>query len=251
MNPIGIYFAFWEREWQGDYLAYVRKVKRLGFDILELGAGALPDMTAAERRAVADAAREEGVRLTYCIGLPPQYDVSSPDESVRLAGVRYVSTLLDCIGEMGGGTLGGIVYACWPAAEMSIDRKAVMREKALLSVRELAKRAEDRGVTYCLEIVNRFEQCLLNTAEEGRAFVDEVGHPAVKLLLDSFHMNIEEDHIGAAIRASKGYLGHFHMGECNRKVPGRGHMPWDEMMRALADIGYDGGIVMELSLIHI
>ena len=95
MNPIGIYFAFWEREWQGDYLAYVRKVKRLGFDILELGAGALPDMTAAERRAVADAAREEGVRLTYCIGLPPQYDVSSPDESVRLAGVRYVSTLLD------------------------------------------------------------------------------------------------------------------------------------------------------------
>ena len=158
MNPIGIYFAFWEREWQGDYLAYVRKVKRLGFDILELGAGALPDMTAAERRAVADAAREEGVRLTYCIGLPPQYDVSSPDESVRLAGVRYVSTLLDCIGEMGGGTLGGIVYACWPAAEMSIDRKAVMREKALLSVRELAKRAEDRGVTYCLEIVNRFEQ---------------------------------------------------------------------------------------------
>lgn len=49
MNPIGIYFAFWEREWQGDYLAYVRKVKRLGFDILELGAGALPDMTAAER----------------------------------------------------------------------------------------------------------------------------------------------------------------------------------------------------------
>ena len=141
--------------------------------------------------------------------------------------------------------MGGIVYACWPAAEMSIDRKAVMREKALLSVRELAKRAEDRGVTYCLEIVNRFEQCLLNTAEEGRAFVDEVGHPAVKLLLDSFHMNIEEDHIGAAIRASKGYLGHFHMGECNRKVPGRGHMPWDEMMRALADIGYDGGIVME------
>ena len=103
MNPIGIYFAFWEREWQGDYLAYVRKVKRLGFDILELGAGALPDMTAAERRAVADAAREEGVRLTYCIGLPPQYDVSSPDESVRLAGVRYVSTLLDCIGEMAGG----------------------------------------------------------------------------------------------------------------------------------------------------
>ena len=63
MNPIGIYFAFWEREWQGDYLAYVRKVKRLGFDILELGAGALPDMTAAERRAVADAAREEEYRL--------------------------------------------------------------------------------------------------------------------------------------------------------------------------------------------
>lgn len=245
MNPIGIYFAYWEQEWKGDYLAYVYKVKRLGFDCLELGAGALPDMTAAQRRAVAQAARREGIQLSYCIGLPPQYDVSSPDEDVRRAGVRYVEGLLDCIGGMGGGVLGGILYACWPAAEMSWERKAIMREKALQSVRQLAHRAQEQGVTYCLEVVNRFEQCLLNTAEEGRAFVDEVGHPAVKLLLDSFHMNVEEDHIGDAIRASKGYIGHFHIGECNRKPPGLGHMPWEEILTALADIGYDGSVVME------
>lgn len=71
-------FCFWEREWQGDYLAYVRKVKRLGFDILELGAGALPDMTAAERRPWPTPPGRRAVRLTYCIGLPPQYERVQP-----------------------------------------------------------------------------------------------------------------------------------------------------------------------------
>ena len=245
MNKVGIYFAFWERNWEGDFCHYVRKVKSLGFDVLELGAGALAEMTRPQLQAIADTAHEEGITLTYCIGLPPQYDVSSPDEQVRLEGVRYVGKLLDILRFMGGDTLGGILYACWPAVEMSYDRKQVMREQSLRSVRELAKKAEDCGVNYCLEIVNRFEQCLLNTAEEGVAFAREVDSPAVKLLLDTFHMNIEEDDIGDAIRTAGSLLGHFHIGECNRKVPGRGHMPWDTIAAALRDIGYRGHVVME------
>lgn len=245
MNQIGIYFAYWEREWQADFARYVRKVKQLGFDVLELAAGALPEMSADQRRALAALAREEGVRLTYCIGLPPQYDVSNEDETVRARGVAYVQTLLSCIEQMGGDLLGGILYACWPAVQMSAERKPRMLEQSLRSVRQLAGTAQDCGVTMCMEVVNRYEQCLLNTAAEGRAFVDAVGSDRVKLLLDAYHMNIEEDHIGDAIRQSAGYLGHFHIGECNRKVPGRGHMPWDEIMRALADIRYDGAVVME------
>lgn len=245
-NPVGIYFAFWEKEWDADYAYYIDKVKRLGFDVLEIAAASLTEMSPQQRRSLAAAAREAGIALTYCIGLPSRYDVASADEQVRRDGIAYVGGLLDAIGEMGGGTLGGILYSCWPlglAADMEYKKRA--RELALQSVRELAGRAEDRGVDLCMEIVNRFEQCLLNTAEEGVAFVQEVDSPRVKLLLDTFHMNIEEDFIGDAIRRAAGRLGHFHIGECNRNTPGHGHMPWDEIMGALKDIGYEGAIVME------
>lgn len=246
MNPVGIYYAFWERDWSADYLPYIKKVKKLGFDVLEIAAGALPELSAVKRRELADAARDEGIKLTYCIGLPKQYDVSSPDERVRKDGVAYVSELLDCIHEMGGDMLGGIIYSCWPMdVRPDYDYKCRIRQQALLSLRELLKKAEQYDINCCLEIVNRFEQCILNTAAEGIAFVKELESPKAKLLLDTFHMNIEEDSIGEAIRSAKGLLGHFHIGECNRKTPGTGRMPWDEIFTALRAIDYQGAVVME------
>lgn len=246
MNPVGIYYAFWEREWSADFLPYIEKVKRLGFDALEIAAGALPDMSAKERKSLAETAREAGIKLTYCIGLPAEYDVSSLDEAVRKGAVKYVGTLLDCIHEMGGDTLGGIIYSCWPmSVRPDYDLKCRMREKSLLSLRELLKRAEDYSINYCLEIVNRFEQCILNTAEEGVAFARELESPRAKLLLDTFHMNIEEDSFTKAIQTAGDLLGHFHIGECNRKTPGTGRMPWSEIFSALKSINYDGAVVME------
>ena len=109
----------------------------------------------------------------------------------------------------------------------------------------MIRTAEDHGITYCLEVVNRFEQFLLNTAAEGVAYVEAVGSPNLKLLLDAFHMNIEEDSIGGAIVTAGDKLGHFHIGETNRKTPGKGHMPWDEIGQALKKINYQGRVVME------
>ncbi len=246
MNKVGIYYAFWEREWSADFLPYIEKVKRLGFDALEIAAGALPGMTSQKRRALADAARGAGIKLTYCIGLPAEYDVSSLDENVRTGAVRYVSSLLDCIHEMGGDTIGGIIYSCWPmSVRPDYDLKCRMRERSLVSLRELIKKAEDYGINYCLEIVNRFEQCILNTAEEGVAFARELDSPRAKLLLDTFHMNIEEDSFTEAIKTAGGMLGHFHIGECNRRTPGTGRMPWEEIFSALKSINYEDAVVME------
>ncbi len=89
------------------------------------------------------------------------------------------------------------------------------------------------------------KQCILNTAREGVDFLEEVESSRVKLLLDSFHMNIEEDGFRDAILTAGGKLGHFHIGECNRKVPGMGHMNWKEIVSALKDVNYQGRIVME------
>lgn len=245
-NPVGIYYAYWEREWDTDFVPYVEKVKKLGFDILEINAGAITEMSSAERRALADTAKEYGIGLTYCIGLPGKFDVSSEDEAIRKNGIDYVGRILDCMHEMGGKTLGGIIYASWPMKGVpDIDLKKRMRAQSLKSLGELMKKAEQYDISYCLEIVNRFEQCILNCAAEGIEYLKELGSPNAKLLLDTFHMNIEEDNIGDAIRSAKGMLGHFHIGECNRKTPGTGRMLWSEIFTALSDIDYKGAVVME------
>lgn len=245
MNKIGIYYAYWEKEWEADYCYYIDKVKRLGFDVLELAAGSLPDMSASQRKEIARSAREAGIDLTYCIGLPAEYDLANEEASVRKNGVSYVNRMMECINEMGGDTLGGILYSCWPGPVVTYDEKMYARERSIASVKETACKAESLGIQYCLEIVNRFEQYLLNTAAEGMDFLNEVGSPNVKLLLDSFHMNIEEDSFYEAITNAGNRLGHFHIGECNRKTPGKGRMNWDEIIRGLKHIHYQGKIVME------
>ena len=110
---------------------------------------------------------------------------------------------------------------------------------------EAIKKAEDLGLIYHVEVVNRFEQFLLNTAEEAVAYVKRVGSPNLKILLDTYHMNIEEDSFDQAIRTAGALLGHLHTGESNRKPPGRGHLPWKEIGAALKATAFAGWVVME------
>lgn len=97
----------------------------------------------------------------------------------------------------------------------------------------------------CLEVVNRFEGHLLNTAKIGRQLTDEVGLDNVKLLLDGFHMNIEEDSAAGGILDAGHSLGHFHFIENHRGLPGSGHIPWTEVRDAMRAVGYSGVMVME------
>lgn len=246
MNKVGIYFAYWTESWTGDYKYFVDKVARLGFDILEVQPDQLLSMPGNELESLHQMANDRGLELTYCIGFSQDKDLASESASVRRAGMEYANKILDIIHFMGGTVFGGINYSAWPAVFPShlIDKRPYL-ERSILCVKEISKKAEDYGITYCLEIVNRFEHFLLNTAEEGVAYVDAVGSPNVKLLLDAFHMNIEEDSVGAAITSVGNRLGHFHIGETNRKTPGQGHMPWDEMAQALKKINYQGRVVME------
>ncbi len=112
-------------------------------------------------------------------------------------------------------------------------------------MQEAVKFAEDAGVIFNVEVVNRFEQYLLNTAAEAVDYVQRVGGDHCKVMLDTFHMNIEEDSFREAILTAGDHLGHFHIGETNRRAPGRGKIPWAEIFRALADIHYQGAVVME------
>src|SRR5690606_31460210 len=95
------------------------------------------------------------------------------------------------------------------------------------------------------EPVNRFESDLVNRAEQAVELVEAVGHPAVGVLLDTFHMNIEEDDIAGAIRATGRHLIHFHANENHRGIPGEGHLDWKAVLAALQEVGYGGYVVLE------
>ena len=241
----GTYFAYWEQEWRGDYPAYCGKVAKLGFDILEVSAAGLIRMSDAEMDRMTKAAADAGVGLTAGLGFPPDSDMSSADPAVRNRGLDLMRTMLPILEKCGIDRVGGVLFASWPYDYTLPVDKPASRARSIESMKIAADIARDHGVILMCEVVNRFEHYMLNTAAEAVAFVKEIDKPNVKVMLDSFHMNIEEDFLGDAIRFAGPLLGHFHIGECNRKVPGKGHMPWKEIGQALRDIGYDGAVVME------
>lgn len=245
MNKLGIFMNFWEKNWDADHKKYIKKVAEIGFDILEFQAQPLLEMSREHMRELVLLAEECGIELTYSLGLDRNYDVSSLDEKVRLGGVDYLKRIVERIGFMGGTLLSGVSYAGWGTPDNFNGDKRPYWENSIKSMKEIIKTAENCGVTYCVEAVNRFETCLINTAEEALKYVDEVGSPNIGVLLDTYHMNIEENNIGDAIRLAGNKLTSFHTGENNRTAPGRGHLNWDEIFGALSEIGYKGRIVSE------
>jgi D-psicose/D-tagatose/L-ribulose 3-epimerase len=246
MNKIGIYYAYWTHDWDADFHPFVDKVADLGFDILEVNAGTVANMTSAERRSLKSHADDRGIALTHCVGLLRQYDVASADAATRKAGIAFLQKMAQAVGEMGGGKVGGIIYSCWPAT-MPPDEsdKRPYVERSIASMKEAAKAAADNRVIFNVEVVNRFEQFIMNTCAEALAYVEAVGSPNVRILLDTFHLNIEEDFVGDAILKAGDKLGHLHIGENNRMPPGYGHIPWTEISAALRQIRYTGDVVME------
>jgi D-psicose/D-tagatose/L-ribulose 3-epimerase len=246
MNKIGIYYAYWTHEWDADFHPFIDKVSDLGFDILEVNAGTIGNMTTAERQGLKVHADDRGLTLTYCIGLPQEYDIASPDQAVRSNGIAYLQQMARAIGEMGGGKLGGIIYGSWPATmpRGETDKRPYV-ERSIASMQEAIKTAEDNNVIFNMEVVNRFEQFIMNTCSEALVYVEAVNSPNALILLDTFHLNIEEDFIGETIIKAGDKLGHFHIGENNRMPPGYGHIPWTEIGAALRRINYQGYIVME------
>jgi D-psicose/D-tagatose/L-ribulose 3-epimerase len=240
----GTLFAYWVREWKGDYALFAKKAAKIGFDILEISAGQLLTMSGKELDELRSLAKDLGIGITSNIGPAKNKDVSSKNPAIRKAGIRSLTAIMHAMDRLDSRVLAGVLYSYWPCDFREVDKKAAW-ELGVASVRSLAGTADSLGIDLCLEVVNRFETYILNTCEEAVRYCKAVGSPRARILLDTFHMNIEEDNIGDAIRLAGPRLGHLHVGEGNRKVPGKGHLPWNEIGKALRDIHYEKGVVME------
>lgn len=247
MNKLGIFVNFWEKNWECDLGKYIRKAGKLGFDVLEFQAQALLDMSNEKMNELKKIAADCNVELTYSLGLNAAYDISSVEKNVREGGIEYLNRIVERVGYMEGQIISGVSYAGWgcvPKNDLSGNKEAIVQH-SVDSMKRIVKTAADYGVTYCVEAVNRYEGCILNTAEEAVAYVKQVDAPNIGILLDTYHMNIEESSFREAILTAGDLLLGFHTGDNNRRCPGRGHIDFDEIFAALAEIGYKGRIVSE------
>ena len=242
----GIRCFYWGKGADTPIEYYIDKVAGLGFDIVELESGMIIDKNDQQLTNLKQYAQDKGIGLTIGGGSARRLSLCDPDESIRNAGIVWRSKLIKNMHKAGIRIVCGPMHAYWPVNfdEGPVDKQADW-ERSVDSLNKLSKVSEENDVLLCVEVLNRFENHILNTAEEGTRFVKDVGSSHVKLLLDTFHMNIEEDSLAAAIRTAGSALGHFHIGESNRRLPGKGHLPWREICEALVDIDYDGAAVME------
>lgn len=186
-----------------------------------------------------------GLELIVCACLGSGRDLRG-NTAAQQRAKRYLRALVVQAAEMGATRIIGPLYSEVGRADYA---SPVQRRKDLVLVvghlKELAALAETHGITLCLEPLNRFETDFVNTCEQGLALIERIGSPAVKLLLDTFHMNIEEKSLPDAIRRAGKHLGHVHACGSDRGTPGNDHTDWRGVAKALHDIEYKGAVVIE------
>jgi D-psicose/D-tagatose/L-ribulose 3-epimerase len=218
-------------------------VARLGFDIIEVPLEGVGDLDYAR---IAQTAQELNLGVTACAAIGPDRDLIHPDENIRANAVRYLRHCIEATRAMGATNLVGPLYSAvgrtWQATAEERQRDVDLLVRQL---GELAKYAAEQGVVLCVEPLNRFETSFLNLANQAVEIVDRVGNPACAIMLDTFHMNIEERSIADAIRTAGKRLRQLHACENDRGAPGSGHVPWQEVAAACRGIGFDGPFVIE------
>ncbi len=219
------------------------KVAGMGFDWIEIPLEGLDDLEPSRGKAIV---RDHGLGMSTCAAMGPDRDLVHPDPAIQQNGMAYIRGCLDITGRLGATNLVGPIYSAvgrtWQATP---DERARDIDLLVKNLGALARYAGDHGVVICIEPLNRFETSLINLATQAIEVVDRVDHPSCKIMLDTFHMNVEEKSLGNAIRAAGPRLHHLHACENDRGAPGSGNVTWQDVKQGLADIGYDGPVVIE------
>ena len=243
MNRLGASTWIWTSPFADTELHLVARAKELGFDLLEI---AVEDPTLINAERLRDAGAQAGVGFTVCGAFGPDRDLSHDDPAIRRNGIEYVAQCVALAAEIGAPHVVGPMYsAVGKTGMLSPEERAAQRALAVESIKEAAEHAAGLGVRLAVEPLNRFETDLVNTAEQVLELCDLVGSDNVGVLLDTFHMNIEEKSLGNAIRLVGERLLQVHTCENDRGTPGTGNVPWAEVFEAIVELGFEGPLVIE------
>lgn len=190
---------------------YIPKVKQLGFDVLEISCVNLIQKYTTDDQILAlkQCAEENGITLTSGYGPTKEQNICSSDPDVVARAMDFFQNLLPKLQLLGVKVLGRGLYSYWPLdPKVEMDRDAEL-ERVVKNLQILSKTAESCDVTLGLEVLNRYEGYILNTCDQAKELIDAVGSSHVKIMLDTFHMNIEKDNMAAAIRRAGSDLCHL------------------------------------------
>lgn len=247
-NPIGIITMQHQRPFTARELPQLARWKSSGFDFVEM---LVPEAGEIDLALAARALADNGLGVVLAARVNLDRNLCSDVTGKRQAGVDYLRYCVEVAQQLGASIVGGPLYgnplvfagrAPHPVDEGLRQQRV---EWAVQGLREGAAAAAPAGVRFAVEPLNRFETDILNTTRQGIALVKLVDNPAVGLVLDTFHMNMEDDDIGGAIRDAGAAIIHFQANENHRGYLGTGHIDWTLVVRALADIGYQGTISLE------
>lgn len=240
----GVSSWLWESELSTNGLEEMAPlVGEMGFDLLEIPIDDPGQMDYQSARRILE---EEDLRGSVCAAMAPGRDLIHEDPDVVEDGMAYVRSCVDAAAALGSPHVVGPLYSavgrCW--AQSNEEREEDLRQLER-RLRSLSDYAADRDVVLCVETLNRFETSFLNTTDQAIELVDRVDHPHCQIILDLFHLGIEERSMGEAIRSAGDRLRHMHVSENYRGTPGTGQFAWTEIAEALRDLEFDGPLVIE------
>jgi D-psicose/D-tagatose/L-ribulose 3-epimerase len=243
MVTYGINTFLWASPFKTKDLPLLDRAKSMGFDLMEIPIEGEQDI---DYQKAAEAYKRSGLKCSLCAVMGASRDPSHEDEAIQKGGVSYLKHCIDAAVTMKATTLVGPLYAAvgrtWQA---SPEQRTRDLERCSKNLKEVARYAEGKGITLALEPLNRFETSFINLTEQALELTRMIASPAVKLMMDTFHANIEEKSLGKAIEAAGPLLVHVHANENDRGTPGSGHVAWGEVGAALKKVKFEGALVIE------
>jgi D-psicose/D-tagatose/L-ribulose 3-epimerase len=240
-NPLGVHALVWVGDTSPASVSQaITQTREAGFDLLEFSLHDAHHLDTAAARTELEAA---GLQVACSRGLAFDADVSSDDSAVVARGEALLHDSLQITHDLGGTHLTGALYSA--LGKYSAPLSAAGRRNVITVLQGLAKEAETRGMTLGLEICNRYETNVINTAHDALRLADDIGADNVTIHLDTYHMNIEEDDLVRPVYEVGDRLGYVHIGENHRGYLGSGHLDLQGFFHALADSHYTGPITFK------
>ncbi len=238
MIKFGTSMLSWIPCWTREGGAYaIKKAAQSGFDLLEIS---LPPSLDIDVNSTKRQLAINNIAPRFTLLLPEECHVPFYPQKA----LNHIRRSLDLVGEMEGRLLGGVFYAsigAFTGDGCSEEERRVIRDV----LAEGTSYAASKGITLLLEPVNRYETYVMTSTKEAMAIISAVGSPNLRLMLDTFHMNIEESGFYEPIIAAGKHLQYMHISGSDRGMPGEDNIYWDELFRGLADIEFDGDLVVE------
>ncbi|HUX50430.1 MAG TPA: sugar phosphate isomerase/epimerase family protein [Spirochaetia bacterium] len=243
MISFGINTFLWVSPFTTRDIPLIEKGKSFGYDVVEIPIEGMQDIDYAK---AAEAYKRAEVRASVCAIMGPSRDPSHEDPAIQKNGISYLKHCVGAAARLGAPTLAGPIYAAvgrqWTATP---EQRLRDLERCSKNLKEVAHYAEDSGVTLAIEPLNRFETSFINLTEQAIELMNMIGSPNIRLMMDTFHANIEEKSLGQAIESAGSALVHIHANENDRGIPGTGHLSWKEIAISLKKINYNGPMVIE------